>query len=125
MFVCAKRVLSAFHLFVSDSEMRAMSAEQRALKAEEALQSALVKIQDLERNPQARSSPSAEGTANTNLELRPRHSDRGLNARVLFYVAEQTETPPPSAPMPTPSTPTKKVTAETKAMSGTKKTKKR
>lgn len=50
-------------VFVSDSEMRVLSAEQRALKAEEALQSALVKIQDLERSLQGRSSLSAEGTA--------------------------------------------------------------
>ncbi|XP_029684146.1 axonemal dynein light chain domain-containing protein 1 isoform X2 [Takifugu rubripes] len=79
-----------------DSEMRVQSAEQRALKAEEALQSALVKIQDLERHLQGRSSLISE---------------------------EKTETPPPSAPAPTPSTPTRKLTAEAKTMSGTKKTK--
>lgn len=49
-------------VFVSDSEMRVQSAEQRALKAEEALQSALVKIQDLERHLQGRSSLISEGT---------------------------------------------------------------
>ncbi|TWW58142.1 Axonemal dynein light chain domain-containing protein 1 [Takifugu flavidus] len=45
-----------------DSEMRVQSAERRALKAEEALQSALVKIQDLERHLQGRSSLISEGT---------------------------------------------------------------
>lgn len=49
-------------VFVSDSEMRVQSAEQRALKAEEALQSALVRIQDLERHLQGRPSLDAEGT---------------------------------------------------------------
>lgn len=49
-------------VFVSDSEMRVQSAEQRALKAEEALQSALVKIQDLESHLQGGSSLIAEGT---------------------------------------------------------------
>lgn len=49
-------------VFVRDSEMRVQSAELRALKAEEALQSALVKIQDLERHLQGRSSLNAEGT---------------------------------------------------------------
>lgn len=62
IFVPANRVLSDFPLFVSDSEMRVQSAEQRSLKAEEALQSALVKIQDLERHLQGRSSVIAEGT---------------------------------------------------------------
>lgn len=36
----------------SDSELRVQSAEQRALNAEEALQAALMKIQDLERHLQ-------------------------------------------------------------------------
>lgn len=65
LWVCVYKAgfVSFPSVFVSDSEMRALSAEQRALKAEEALQSALVKIQDLERNLQARSSLSAEGTA--------------------------------------------------------------
>lgn len=49
-------------VFASDSEMRVQSAEQRALKAEEALLSASVKIQDLERKLQGRSSLSSEGT---------------------------------------------------------------
>ncbi len=45
-------------MFVSDSELRVQSAEQRALKAEEALQAALEKIQDLERQLQGQ--PSLE-----------------------------------------------------------------
>ena len=39
----------------SDSELWVQSAEQRAFKAEEALQEALEKIQDLERQLQAQS----------------------------------------------------------------------
>lgn len=49
----------------SDSELRIQSAEQRALKAEEALQAALEKIQDLERQLQGRPSlepKSSEGS---------------------------------------------------------------
>lgn len=60
----------------------------------------------------------------THREWRHLCSDRGLQACVLFYVAEPKETPAPSTPAPTPSTLTKKITAEAKAMSGTKKTKK-
>lgn len=48
-------------VFVSDSETRVQAAEQRALKAEEALQTALVKIQELERRLQAQPCLSAEG----------------------------------------------------------------
>lgn len=62
IFIPANQVLSDFPLFGSDSELRVQSAEQRALKAEEALESALVKIQDLERHLQGRSSLNAEGT---------------------------------------------------------------
>lgn len=58
--VCTKQLLSDFCL-CSDSEMRVQRAEQRALKAEEALQLASVKIQDLERKLQGKSSVSAEG----------------------------------------------------------------
>lgn len=49
-------------VFVSDSEMRVQHAEHCALKAEEALQLASVRIQDLERKLQGQSSLSAEGT---------------------------------------------------------------
>lgn len=48
----------------SDSEVRAQIAEKRALEAEEALQEALKKIKDLERQLQGRPSvepPSTEG----------------------------------------------------------------
>lgn len=58
--VRTKQLLSNFCLR-SDSEMRVQRVEQRALKAEEALQLALVKIQELERKLQGKSSPSAEG----------------------------------------------------------------
>lgn len=50
---------------VSDSELQVQSAEQRALKGEEALQAALDKIQDLEGQLQGRSnqgSRSGKGT---------------------------------------------------------------
>lgn len=85
-------------VFVSDSEVRVQRAEQRALKAEEALHLALLKIQDLERKLQGQSSLSAEGT--------------------------ELPTPPASGSAPTLSTPTKKVPAEARAVSATKKTKK-
>lgn len=85
-------------VFVSDSEVRVQRADQRALKAEEALHLALVKIQDLERKLQGQSSLSAEGT--------------------------DSSTPPGSGSAPTPSTPTKKIPAEARAVSATKKTKK-
>lgn len=52
-------------MFFSNSELRVLSAEQRALKAEEALQAALDKIQDLERHLQGQSGlepKSSEGT---------------------------------------------------------------
>lgn len=57
----------SLHVFVSDSELRVQSAEQRALKAEEALQAALEKIKDLERQLQGRSSLEpkiSQGTSN-------------------------------------------------------------
>lgn len=44
-----------FSLIHSDSEMRVRKAEQRALSAEEALQAALEKIQDLERQLEGQS----------------------------------------------------------------------
>lgn len=50
---------------VSDSELRVQGVEQQALKAEEALQAALEKIQDLERQLQGRlglEPKSSEGT---------------------------------------------------------------
>ena len=50
--------LIPLRVFDSDSELRFQSSEQRALKAEEALQAALEKIQDLERQLQGR--PSLE-----------------------------------------------------------------
>lgn len=46
---------------ISNSELRVQSAEQRALKAEEALQAALDKIQDLERQLQGYSSLEPKG----------------------------------------------------------------
>nr|XP_046248034.1 axonemal dynein light chain domain-containing protein 1 isoform X2 [Scatophagus argus] len=84
-----------------DSELRVQSAEQRALKAEEALQAALEKIQDLER--QLQGPPS--------LEAKSRE--------------EKKRTPPPSLPAVTPPAPPKKTTAEAKPASSTKRTKKR
>lgn len=54
------------HVFVSDSELRVQSAEQRALKAEEALQAALEKIQDLEIKLQGRSSLEPKISDGTN-----------------------------------------------------------
>ncbi|XP_070765582.1 axonemal dynein light chain domain-containing protein 1 [Enoplosus armatus] len=85
-----------------DSELQVQSAEQRALKAEEALQAALEKIQDLERQLQGRPS------------LEPKSSE------------EKKKTPPPSPPPVTPPAPPKKTTAaEAKPTSSTKRTKKR
>lgn len=42
-------LICCLHVFVSESELQVQSAEQRALKAEEALQAALEKIKDLEK----------------------------------------------------------------------------
>ncbi|XP_018550856.1 axonemal dynein light chain domain-containing protein 1 isoform X2 [Lates calcarifer] len=84
-----------------DSELRIQSAEQRALKAEEALQAALEKIQDLERQLQGRPS------------LEPKSSE------------EKKKTPPPSSPPVKPPAPPKKTTPEVKPTSSTKRTKKR
>lgn len=55
------------HVYVSAAEVRIQSAEQRALKAEEALQAALQKIQDLERQLQGRSSLEPKGRRATSL----------------------------------------------------------
>ncbi|XP_029905519.1 axonemal dynein light chain domain-containing protein 1 [Myripristis murdjan] len=52
---------------LSAAEVRIQSAEQRALKAEEALQAALQKIQDLERQLQGRSSLEPKGRRTTSL----------------------------------------------------------
>ncbi|GAA6235312.1 axonemal dynein light chain domain-containing protein 1 isoform X1 [Lates japonicus] len=84
-----------------DSELRIQSAEQRALKAEEALQAALEKIQDLERQLQGQPS------------LEPKSSE------------EKKKTPPPSSPPVKPPAPPKKTTPEAKPTSSTKRTKKR
>uniref|UniRef100_UPI0037E81456 axonemal dynein light chain domain-containing protein 1 n=1 Tax=Semicossyphus pulcher TaxID=241346 RepID=UPI0037E81456 len=84
-----------------DSELWVQSAEQRALKAEEALQAALEKIKDLERELHGRPS------------LEPKSSE------------EKKKTPPPSTPPLTPTAPHKKTTAETKPTSSSRKTKKR
>ncbi|KAG7230613.1 hypothetical protein INR49_025330 [Caranx melampygus] len=83
-----------------DSELRVQSAEQRALKAEEALQAALEKIQDLERQLQGQPS------------LEPRNG-------------EEKKTPPPSPPEVTAPHPPKKTAPETKPTTSTKKTRKR
>ncbi|XP_070688333.1 axonemal dynein light chain domain-containing protein 1 [Pempheris klunzingeri] len=83
-----------------DSELRFQTAEQRALTAEEALQAALEKIQDLERQLQGR------------LSLEPKSNE------------EKKKTPPPTPPPIAPPTP-KKTTAEAKPTSSTKRTKKR
>uniref|UniRef100_A0A667WMA5 Axonemal dynein light chain domain containing 1 n=1 Tax=Myripristis murdjan TaxID=586833 RepID=A0A667WMA5_9TELE len=89
---------SCVHVYVSAAEVRIQSAEQRALKAEEALQAALQKIQDLERQLQGRSS---------------------LEPKVIK------KTPDPSPPAATSTAPPKKCTSETKSGSSSKKTKKR
>lgn len=55
-------------MFVSDSALLVHSAEQRALKAEEALQAALERIKDLERQLKDQSSlepKSSEGIEQT------------------------------------------------------------
>eukprot|EP00064_Thunnus_orientalis_P012716 superscaffoldBa00001985_g12751 len=84
-----------------ESELQVQSAEQRALKAEEALQAALEKIKDLERQLHDQSS------------LEPKSSE------------EKKKTPPPSPPPVTDPAPPKKTTSEAKSSSSTKKTKKR
>ncbi|XP_040040823.2 axonemal dynein light chain domain-containing protein 1 isoform X2 [Gasterosteus aculeatus] len=84
-----------------DAELRVLSTEQRAFEAEEALQAALQKIQDLERQLQGR--PSLEPESNE----------------------ERKTTPPLSLrPVTTPA-PQKKTTTEGKSTSIPKKTKKR
>ncbi|KAF3690727.1 Axonemal dynein light chain domain-containing protein 1 [Channa argus] len=84
-----------------DAELRVQSAEHRALKAEEDLQAALEKIQDLERQLQGRPSlePSSEETR---------------------------KTPPPSLPLVKTAQPAppKKTLPETKPKSNIKRTKK-
>lgn len=61
--VCVKAALGRLaSVFVSDSERRVQRAEQRALKAEEALQLASVRIRDLERKLQGSSGPPADGS---------------------------------------------------------------
>uniref|UniRef100_A0A3B4WDQ0 Axonemal dynein light chain domain containing 1 n=1 Tax=Seriola lalandi dorsalis TaxID=1841481 RepID=A0A3B4WDQ0_SERLL len=82
-----------------DSELRVQAAEQRALKAEEALQAALEKIQDLERQLQGQPS------------LEPK--------------SKKKKTPPPSPPAVAPPAPPKKTAPEAKPTSSTKRTKKR
>ncbi|KAM9761820.1 axonemal dynein light chain domain-containing protein 1 [Menidia menidia] len=88
-----------------DSEVRTRSAEERALKAEEALQEALEKIQDLERQLPSQPDPEPKATE------------------------EKQKTPPPSPPPPSPppvATPSpQKKTAEAQPASSTKKTKKK
>ncbi|KAK5599519.1 hypothetical protein CRENBAI_019959 [Crenichthys baileyi] len=86
---------------LSYSEVRAKSAEQRALKAEETLHAALEKIQDLERQLQS-------GTA-----LEPQSE------------AEAKKTPPSSPPTVTAPASPKSSTGEAKPAGPTKKTKKR
>ncbi|XP_074524433.1 axonemal dynein light chain domain-containing protein 1 isoform X3 [Halichoeres trimaculatus] len=83
-----------------DSELRAQSSEQRALEAEEALQAALEKIKDLERQLQGQQS------------LEPEQSEEKRNS------------PPPFTPPVTPPASTKKSTAEAKPSGSSKKNKK-
>uniref|UniRef100_A0A671Y7A3 Axonemal dynein light chain domain containing 1 n=1 Tax=Sparus aurata TaxID=8175 RepID=A0A671Y7A3_SPAAU len=91
---------------LNDSELWVQSAEQRAFKAEEALQEALEKIQDLERQLQVVS-------PETGPSLEPK-------------ISEEKKNTPPSLPPPvTPPASPKKTTAEVKPTSSTKKTKKR
>ncbi|KAG7513581.1 hypothetical protein JOB18_011935 [Solea senegalensis] len=85
-----------------DSELRVQSAEHRALKAEEALQAALEKIQDLERL-QLQGQPLLEPKSNEERKI----------------------TTPPSPPPVTRPAPPKKTTPEVKPASSTKRTKKR
>ncbi|XP_060934182.1 axonemal dynein light chain domain-containing protein 1 [Limanda limanda] len=84
-----------------DSELRVQSAEQRALKAEEALQASLEKIQDLERQLQGR--PSLEPKS----------------------IVEKEKTPPPSPPPEKLPALLKKTAPEAKPTSTTRRTKKR
>ncbi|KAK2835310.1 hypothetical protein Q5P01_015794 [Channa striata] len=64
---CDLTTIGALQLELHDAELRVQSAEDRALKAEEALQAALEKIQDLERQLQGQPSvePSSEETRKT------------------------------------------------------------
>nr|XP_019954094.1 PREDICTED: axonemal dynein light chain domain-containing protein 1 isoform X2 [Paralichthys olivaceus] len=84
-----------------DSELRVQSTEQRALKAEEALQAALEKIQDLERQLQGRPGLESESSE------------------------EKKKTPPPSPPPEKLPAPLKKTAPEAKPTSTTRRTKKR
>ncbi|XP_030582751.1 axonemal dynein light chain domain-containing protein 1 isoform X2 [Archocentrus centrarchus] len=85
-----------------DSEVRVKIAEERALKAEEALQEALKTIKDLERQQQCRPS------------LQPRSNE-----------GKKKPPPSPSPPPETTATPPKKSPTTAKPTSSTKKTKKR
>lgn len=84
------------HVYISDSELRGQSAEQRALKAEESLQAALDKIQDLERQLQGQSSlepKRSEGTLDQpkksrDLELKHRDSYTVLKHIYVFFVLQ-------------------------------------
>ncbi|XP_041861479.1 axonemal dynein light chain domain-containing protein 1 isoform X2 [Melanotaenia boesemani] len=83
-----------------DSEVRVLNAEQRSLKAEEALQAALEKIQDLERQLQGQ--PNLEAKSN-----------------------EEEKKTPSSSPLTEAIPAPLKKTTEVKPSSSTKKTKKR
>lgn len=75
--------------FFSHSELQVQSAVQRALRAEEELQAALVKIQDLERQLQSHSGAEpqpAEGTNSRTSEAENRAvSEELLSFTALFF----------------------------------------
>uniref|UniRef100_A0A3Q2FXB3 Axonemal dynein light chain domain containing 1 n=1 Tax=Cyprinodon variegatus TaxID=28743 RepID=A0A3Q2FXB3_CYPVA len=110
---------------LSNYEMRAKNAEQRALKAEEALHAALETIQDLERRLQSPPAPEPQRESGKTLLLH--HLIKRGSSKVtmpLFSVSEIQTPPSLSAPsVPTAASPNPSI-GEAKPSSTTKKTKK-
>lgn len=132
---CSKTwIESCLNVYLSHSELQIQSAVQRALRAEEELQAALGKIQDLERQlqSQTRAEPQpAEGTETRNIFSKMENRGAVMSAELLsvwtsalcLYAVEQKKT----AASPTPETPAaarQKSAAETQPKSSTRRTKK-
>lgn len=80
----------SLHVYFSHSELQVQSAVQRALRAEEELQAALGKIQDLERELQSRSRAEPQPAEGTNTVIsskmeKERSSDvSGITFTLMF-----------------------------------------
>lgn len=76
----------SLHVYFSHSELQVQSAVQRALRAEEELQAALGKIQDLERQlqSQSRAEPQpAQGSNTRNIVPKMENRGAGMSAELL------------------------------------------